>query len=245
MKPFDIPVVPLMTQHSVAGAYSQPSSSVSGISSGLGGMSLNSSPQPNQGCQGQYGYPPQAQGGYSNPNQGGSGYSPLGEGQHGPLLQTGQGQYGQPNQAGQGQYGQPNQATGQGQYGQPNQAGQSPGGFDTYPDMSSNSQPFDGNKPYGGNPNPTSNGGSSYPQGQTSYPHVQGSQQQQQQQSYPAQQGNGGGYAAYPDLTNGNNVGYNQGVPMLTVPAIDLQVNGAKKHVAFPKACVRSAGWSN
>ena len=191
MKPFDIPVVPLMTQHSVAG-----------ISSGLGGMSLNSSPQPNQASQGQYGCPPQAQGAYSSPGQGVSGYSPLGEGQHGQLPQAVQGQYGQPNQA-----------------------AQSPGGFDTYPDMSNNSQPFEGNKSYGGNPNPTSNGGNSYPQGQTSYPQGQASQQQQQQ-SYQAQQGNGSSYAAYPDRTNGNNVGYNQaGALMLTVPAIHC-ING-------------------
>ena len=264
MKPFDSPVVPLMTQHGPAGAFPHASSSVAGLSSGLGGMSLNSSPQPNQASQGQYGHPPQVQGGYAPTGQGVAGFSPLGQGQHGQLPQPGQGQYGQssqagpgqygqanqtgqgqygqanqigqsqygqPNQAGQGQYGQPNQAgqgqyrqphqAGQGQYGQSNQAGQTSGGFDTYPDMSSNSQPFDGNKPYSANPNPTSNGANphnanSYPTGNggNSFPQGQGSQQQQQ--SYQAQQGNAGSYAAYPDLGSGNNTGYNQaGAPLL------------------------------
>ena len=225
MKPFDIPVLPLMTQQGPAGAFPHASSSVAGISSGLGGVSLHSSAQPTQASQGQYGQPPQAHGVYSPPGQGVAGYSPLGQGQHGQLPQAGQGQYGQPNQAGQGQYGQPNQAgqgqygqsnqAGQGQYGQPNQAGigqpnqagQTSGGFDTYPDMSSNSQPFDGNRPYSGNP--TSNGGNPFSQSQET--------KQQQQQPYQAQQDNDGSYAAYPDLSNGNTVGYGQAGALLLI----------------------------
>ena len=234
MKPFDIPVLPLMTQHGPAGAFSHSPSSVAGISSGLGGMSINSSTQPNQTSQGQYGQPNQAsQGHYGQPlqssganpqaSQGVAGYSPLSDGQHGQLPQSGQsqygqsgqGQYGQPNQPGQGQYGQPNQPgqgrygqIGQGQYSQPGQgqygqshqagqgqyrqAGQTSGGFDTYPDMSSNNQPFDGNKPYSSNPNGI------------------GAEQYNQSQGGQQQQGQNGSYAAYPDLGHGNTNGYNQ-----------------------------------
>ena len=259
MKPFDIPVVPLMTQHGPAGAFHHASSSVAGLSSGLGGMSLNSSPQPNQASQGQYGQPYQAQGGYSSPSQAVAGYSPLGEGQHGQLPktgqgqygqptqagqgqygqanQTGQGQYGQPNQAGQGQYGQPSQA-GQGQYGQPHQTGQTSGGFDTYPDMSNNGQPFDGNKPYSANPNPTSNGANpysdnSYPTGNGGSSYSQSQGPHQQQQSYQAQQGNDGSYAAYPDLGNGNNMGFNQaGALVLTVRPM-CPLSQEKVHSSF------------
>lgn len=109
VKPFDIPIVPLMTQGGAfatgSPGFSHSSSSVAGINSGMAGMALNGSSQPNQAGQGQ--------GQYAQPNQAG----------------PGQGQYGQPNQAGQGQgqYGQPN-LTGQGQNGQPNQvsAGYSP-----------------------------------------------------------------------------------------------------------------------
>ena len=256
MKPFDIPVLPLMTQHGAAGAFSQSPSSVAGISSGLGGMSLNSG-QAHQAGQGQYGQPNQAgqgqygqvgQGQYGQTGQITGGYSPLGDGQHGQLPQAGQGQYGQagqgqygqPNQtglgqngqptqtgqgqygqAGQGQYGQPNQTgqghfaqpgqdqhgqSGQGQYGpnQANQPGQASGGFDTYPDMSSNSQPFDGNKPYGSGP--TGNGTQQYTQTQAGqYNQTQGGQQQP---PYQGQQGNSG-YAAYPDMGNSNTPGHN------------------------------------
>lgn len=232
MKPFDIPVLPLMTQNGPPGTLPHSASSVAGISSGLGGMSLSSSAQPNQASMGQHG---QAQGGYSPLGEGQHGHLPqAGQGQYAQGSQAGQGQYGQPNQAGQGQYGQagqgqygqgnqagqgqygqgnqagqygqPNQA-GQGQYGQPNQAGQPPGGFDTYPDMSNNSQPFDGNQPYGGNP--TTSGANPY------------SSHQQQQQPYQALQGNSGSYAAYPSLGNGKFFDYNRSVVlMLTVPAM-------------------------
>ena len=253
VKPFDIPVLPLMTQHGPTGAFSHSPSSVAGISSGLGGMSINSSAQSNQASQGQYGPPNQAtqgqygqpnqasqgqygqphqasQGQYGQPNQasqgqygqpmqssgansqssqGVAGYSPLSDWQHGQLPQSGQGQYGQsgqgqygqPNQPGQGQYGQTGQGqysqAGQGRYGQPHQAtqpGQTAGGFDTYPDMSSNNQPFDGNKPYS---SPNGNGAEQCNQNQ-------GGQQQLQQQ------GQNGSYAAYPDLGHGNTTGYNQ-----------------------------------
>ena len=134
VKPFDIPIVPLMTQGFANNGpgFSHSSSSVAGISSGMSGMALNGSSQPNQAGQGQ--------GHYGQPNQAGQG-----QGQYGQPSQTGQNQYGQPNSTGQGQYGQPNQASagyspvnlgvggysplGQGQHSQLNQTGQGQGQY--------------------------------------------------------------------------------------------------------------------
>ncbi|KAL0040536.1 hypothetical protein WJX77_010023 [Trebouxia sp. C0004] len=213
MKPFDIPVVPLMTQGGAFATsgpgFSHSSSSVAGVSSGMAGMALNGSRQnqygqPNSTGQGQYGQPNQASAGYSPVNQGTSdvGYSPLVQGQHGQLNQTmqGQGQYNQTGQ-GQGQYNQTQQGqsgqSGQGQYNQSGQAQYSPSGQGQYSPSGQGQfgQPSQAAGPYP----PTSQSSGAYSSSSQSMPH------QATQTGRPS-----GGFETYPEMSNNNTFSGNQ-----------------------------------
>ena len=146
-KPFDIPIVPLLTQSGGAFSNTHPlnvgnSASVAALSSGMGGLSVSpngqqnqyggySQNQPNQSAPAAY------NGGYSQPSQAG-----YGQGGYNQTHQGGPGGYPQAHQAaagysqpggytqGNGNYGQSNQSAGAGypssnrhdaqQYGQPN-----------------------------------------------------------------------------------------------------------------------------
>lgn len=134
-KPFDIPVVPLLTQAGGAFSNTYPlnsgnAASVTALSSGMGGLSVSPNGQQNQA--GQYGgY------GQNQPNQSAQGGYNGGYGQP-TQAGYGQGGYNQPNQGGQGGYPQANQAAagysaaansqpgaytqGNGNYGQSNQS---------------------------------------------------------------------------------------------------------------------------
>ncbi|KAL0045166.1 hypothetical protein WJX82_010887 [Trebouxia sp. C0006] len=108
VKPFDIPIVPLMTQGFANNGpgFSHSSSSVAGISSGMSGMALNGSRQAqySPSGQGQFGQPSQAAGAYPPTSQASGAYSSSSQSM-------------------------PHQAP---------QAGQPSGGFQTYPEMSNN-----------------------------------------------------------------------------------------------------------